>query len=141
MKHLWEYYDNIYLFETEINHKAKNPYYSSWAEFIELGKSALKCNCTNGKPLVWWYWQVTNTDDPDGISDNKSDSESDTDSAIDSDIDSDIESNSEAVNHFLNLIFGYWNNNISRFVIKVNKEDEVPIREFIKAHQGTVKIE
>jgi hypothetical protein len=120
MKHLWEY-DNKALFETDPNHKAKQPYYESWQEFLELSKNALKCNCTYFNPLVWWYWEVR-------VEETK-------------DYDPDETYPKEDHHDKLTLIYGQWFSKISKFVIKVDKTDELAIREFIKEHQKLTRVD
>ena len=111
-KHLWEY-NNKALFEVEINHKAKEPYYESWKEFITEGKQALECNCTCTNSLVWWYWDESEDED-----ENEKYEKSD----------------------MLNLIYGNWFSGLSRFVIKVEKSNEEEIKQYIKLAQSKTVI-
>lgn len=55
-KHLWEFKDNYYMGEVPLNHKAKNPYFDSWKEFLECEESILSCNCSYSAPLIYWNW-------------------------------------------------------------------------------------
>jgi hypothetical protein len=89
------------LFEVADNHLVPAPYYQSWDAFFLEGKQALDYNCTYGSPLIWWYWEVPDPED-DG----------------------------EFSFDMVHLIYAQWFGNVSKFPIRVSKEDEPRIREY-----------
>jgi len=110
-EHLWEYNTYNYFFGVELNHRAKKPYFDSWDEFLAEGGQALNCNCMFNKPLIWWSWLC-----PENIQD--------------------CNWEEEILHDIVTLIYPtFTSNDLSAIKIKVTKDDESKIKEFIRIRQ------
>jgi len=95
--------------ETEINHRAKKPYYSSWAEFLKDKDNVLNCNCTYGAPLIHWNW----------ISDYKYEN-------------CELNERDTENDNLVILIYPSWGSKVSSIQVLVRRSDEPQIAEFIR---------
>lgn len=129
-KHLWEY-KNRDLTEVELNH-AYPKTFESWQEFLRIG--AFNCNCTFERPLLWWYWEVPFNQQDDRWSYGHEPSPDDggkCDACLTPDDKSDL----------LNLIYAEWSSGVTRFCIRIKREEEDSIRQFIREAKRSFQFE
>lgn len=111
---LWDR-DTYPIMDIEINHRAKNPYFDSWDEFMKSSDSILGCNCQYGAPLIHWSWTTNYKRD---MRDIEGEEEKDDDD-----------------DNLLVMIFPSWTNSVSSIQVLVKKSDESRIKKFIREHQ------